>query len=81
MDECLGRALVQCSVVEQRLLDEPDELALCDLCVDLGLGQLEEELEAGHLVILLKLKQDEERLILHIAVRCRDELVLQLIDA
>ena len=44
------------------------------------MGQLEEELEAGHLVIFLKLKQDEERLILHVAVRCRDELVLQLID-
>lgn len=58
LDEGLSGSLVKCRVVEERLLDEPDELALGDGCMALRLGKLEEQLQAGHLVILLEFKQD-----------------------
>ena len=38
LNECLGRSLVKCSVIEQRLFDEPDELTLCNRSLDLRLS-------------------------------------------
>ena len=48
--------MVESCVVQQRLLDESDELTLRDRCLNLGLSKLEEKLEAGHLVVFLQLK-------------------------
>ena len=53
LDESLGSTLVQRCVVEQRLLDEPDQLTLSDRSIDLRLGQLEQKFQAGHLIVLL----------------------------
>ena len=46
LNESLCSPLVQSSVVQQRLLDIPDQLALGNGRIDLGLGQLEQKLEA-----------------------------------
>lgn len=80
LDESLCRPLVKRSVVQQRLLSVPDKLALGDGCINLGLSQLEEELEARHLIVLLKLEENEKGLVLDIAVFGGHEFLLELSD-
>ena len=53
-----GGALVNRRVVQQGLFNEPDQLALGDGGVNLGLSKLEEKLQARHLVILFQLEKD-----------------------
>lgn len=71
--------LVDGSVGEERPFDESDELALDDGGVELLLGQLVQQLEAGHVVVLLHLEQKEEGLVLDVAIARVVEFVLELV--
>lgn len=73
--------MVEGCVVNQRLFDVPDELALGDRGVDLRLSQLEQKFEARHLVIFLKLEKNQESLILEETILARVELLLELTHA
>ena len=80
LNESFGGSLVESRVIEERCLDVSDKLALGDSCVSLGLGQLEEELKAGHLIILLQLKEDQKSLVLNISILGSGQFLLKLID-
>lgn len=66
--ESFESALVQGRVIQQRLLDEANQLALRDRGINFRLGQLEEQLQARHLVVLLQLVKDQKSLVLYIAI-------------
>ena len=60
--------LVDCSVVEETPLDQSNELTFNDGRAELLLGQLEDQLQGSHVIILFHLEQKQQGLVLDVAV-------------
>ena len=59
---------VDIGVHKQALFDVSDELALRNSVVEFGLSELVEKLHNGHLVAFFKFEEDEQGLVLEVAV-------------